>query len=239
MTDISIEEGVAHTTTWDDARDTYSWLYPRIEGTGISDANELNFPPYSDLTYQEEGVVYKFDQRTYTTPGNFGKANLALWGFLYAPNRCIDGTVAQCHLMLYHSGCGGGPKTGDVSEQKVGVFGQDFGWAAMAHANDVVMLAITNRDNCYNMEYSLFGQRNDKNYLKKDAAMTSAIMGMIEQLKGEKDPDLDLPNLENIVNPFIVDDYQGEGDKFGDTLGVWLSMSSSSFTTNILSFIGL
>ena len=117
-------------------------------------------------------MIYKFDQRTYTTPGDFGKANLALWGFLYAPNQCIDGSVDQCHLMLYFSGCGGGAKIGEDSEQKIGVYGQDFGWGAMAHANDVVMLAITNRDACYNMEYAplRFGQQNDKNYLKKDAA---------------------------------------------------------------------
>ena len=47
---------------------------------------------------------------------------------------------------------------------------------------------------------------NDPNYLKKDAAQTAALMAMVEQLKKEKDADLDLSNLENIVNPYS-DDY--------------------------------
>ena len=140
-------------------------------------------------------MFYKFDQRTYSTPALFGKANLGIYGFVYAPNRCIDGSVDQCHLLLHFTGCGGSAAIGELSERKLDSFGQDYGWGAMAHANDVVMLTITNRDACYNQEYRPFGVMNDPNYLKKDGAQTAAIMAMVQQLKKEKDTELDLPNL--------------------------------------------
>jgi hypothetical protein len=116
-------------------------------------------------------VFYKFDQRTYSTPGLFGKANLGIYGFVYAPDRCIDGSVDQCNLLLHFTGCGGTAAVGQESERKLDAFGQDYGWGAMAHANDVVMLVITNRDACYNQEYRpVVGLTNDPNYLKKDGA---------------------------------------------------------------------
>lgn len=99
------------------------------------------------------------------------------------------------------------------------------------------MLAVTQRDACYNMEFAAFGQHNDRDYLKKDAAMTSAIMMMVDQLKNEKDDSLDLTNLENIIDVFGVDDYEGEGDSFWDTLGVWSGMNAQSIFENTLSVV--
>lgn len=122
--------------------------------------------------------------------------------------------------MLYFSGCGGGAKVGEDSESKIGVFRQDFGFTAAAHANDAMMLVITNRDACYNMEYELFGNMNDSKFLLKEGAMNVAIMNMVEQLKKEKDPDLELANLENIIDDFdfSADVYGGGEDSFGATL---------------------
>ena len=236
LTDLEILEGVGHTTAWNDARDAFSYLYPKIEGTGISSDSDLTFVPYDDLTYQTEGVIYQFDQRTYTTPGLFGKANLGINGYVYAPNRCIDGSVDQCKLLLHFTGCGGIAAIGERSDKKIGTFAQDFGWGAMAHANDVVMLVFTNRDACYNNEYRLFGIMNDPNYLKKDGAQISAVMAMVEQLKKEKDPDLDLANLENIVNPFS-DDYQVEPESFADSLGILLGMNPNTHFMNALKVV--
>jgi hypothetical protein len=92
----------------------------------------------------------------FTTPGDFAAANLSLWGFLYIPTRCSDGTVAQCDLNIYFAGCGSGG-VGENSEKMVTVFDGNYGWGPFAHANDVIMLAPGRRDNCWNMWWDLFG----------------------------------------------------------------------------------
>jgi len=46
-----------------------------------------------------------FDQRMYTTPREFSRANLDLAGYVYIPNNCADGTSRGCKLNVLFSGC--------------------------------------------------------------------------------------------------------------------------------------
>jgi hypothetical protein len=69
-------------------------------------------PSYFNRTFETEGDIIKFDQRSFTTPEEFQRASLAQWGHLFIPKRCADGTVARCHLSLFFFGCGDGLRLG-------------------------------------------------------------------------------------------------------------------------------
>jgi hypothetical protein len=169
VTDLE-EFDVVHTTSWFDPQLAFKFLLPKIAGSGYTNADELEVAPYSDLTYQTEGKMVKFDQRAFTTPGEFSRANLAQWGFAYIPKRCYDGTVDQCTLSVYFFGCGGPPKVWDGSEAAAGVAAQPFGWGSFAHSNDMIMLFPTMRDACWNMQYTWLDYGNDYYFLEKEGA---------------------------------------------------------------------
>jgi hypothetical protein len=169
--------------------------------------------------------MVKFDQRAYTTPGEFQRANLALWGFAYMPNRCLDGTVASCQLNVYFGGCGGLPRVFSGSESAARSADQHYGWGGFGHKNDVITVFPMSRDACWNMESTLIGYSNDYYWLDKEGAQSKAIMRMIEKLKAPKDAGVDLTNLPNTPDVF-EEGYAGEGnDSFFDNLGVIISMN--------------
>ena len=69
--------------------------------------------------------------------------------------------------------------------------------------------------------------------------MTSAIMGMVEQLKGAKDTSLDYTSLANGIPAYPLQEWEGEGDSFGDTLGVILGMNLFSAFEYITAYLNL
>jgi hypothetical protein len=140
------DEDIDHTTNWDDASEGFKHLYPRIAGSGITNQNQMSFGGFGDVSFQTKGKMIKFDQRLYTTPAEYSRANLAQWGFIYLPDKCAAGTVAQCHLSVFFQGCGGPAKLGEASEASKGSAHQVFGWSQMAAKNDIVMLFPLMRD---------------------------------------------------------------------------------------------
>ena len=103
---VNIEEGLGHTTGWADPKVFYQHIFPNVTGSGYTSASDVQTGSYTDLTYQTDGQYIMFDQRKYTTPEEFWEANLDLYGWIYVPNRCADGTVANCKLNVVFGGCG-------------------------------------------------------------------------------------------------------------------------------------
>lgn len=227
------EEDRGHMTIFDDALKSMQHLLPNIEGSGLDIADIVN-PGGESTTFREEGYTIKFDQRAYTTPAEFSRAALAQWGHLYVPQRCADGTVESCHLMIYFYGCGGGIRLGEKAEASAG--SSMPGTGAMAHANDQIILMPNKRDGCWNMEYKpVFGYANDPNFLKKDGAQNKAIMQMVERLLEAKDDQYDLTDMPNENGYFDQDasEFVPEGNEtFWDNLGVWLSQNNEARSIN-------
>lgn len=161
-----------------------------MEGSGFTAESEVIQTSGADKTYMDEGRLYYFDQRSYTNAWDYAVANIGLYGAVYVPDKCIDGTVASCNLNVNLGGCGtktaffrGGP-TGFVT-----------GMGPVSHSNNMIVLSVHRRDMCWN-------NNNEQNWdgaLYKSDPQARAIKAMIDQITSPRDSSVDLMNMPNDI----------------------------------------
>lgn len=81
------------------------YIWPKLSNSGIVESDVVT-STYDDTSYESSAKVYRFDQRLFTNAWDYSRANMGHWGYLYVPNRCMDGTVDKCHLIVNLHGCG-------------------------------------------------------------------------------------------------------------------------------------
>ena len=85
--------------------------------------------------WQDAGVLKKFNQREFLEDVSiFDYSGLAIDGFIYIPNNCIDGTTTNCKVHINFHGTGmGHAYIGDNYFKRAG-------WLEYAASNDLILL---------------------------------------------------------------------------------------------------
>lgn len=102
-----------------------------LENLKVDPIPSLN-PPTTD--YESMGVLRRFSQLDFLDTSIFRNSGLAEYGYLWYPNRCIDGSVNKCKIHMALPGC----------SQSHLAFGfqlvYNYGYVQYAATNDLIVL---------------------------------------------------------------------------------------------------